>query len=168
MHERVNIRSCNCPSESVAVFVASQILFFLSPCSTFTIGSSTWHPRTTTTLSTSSAVLGELSAWRPLVWCSSMTCCRTWKEASRPRSCGSAFLWRWQPSPREPHCTEPGLNLQHWDCHSTEPSGPVKGGHPLRCGLRRIQHTDRTISVHFPTPPPPPLDTSFFTSVSWS
>lgn len=73
----------------------------LSLCSTSTTGSSTLLLRTTMTLSTSSAVLEVLSAWRPWVWCSLTMCYRTWREASRPRSCGSAFPWRWQPSPRE-------------------------------------------------------------------
>lgn len=53
------------------------------------------------TLSTSSAVLEVLSASPLWVWCSSTMCCRTWREASRPRSCGSASPWRWQPSPPE-------------------------------------------------------------------
>lgn len=30
-----------------------------------------------------------------------MTSCRTWREESRPRSCGRGSLWRWLPSPPE-------------------------------------------------------------------
>lgn len=71
------------------------------------------------TSSTSSAALEVLSAWRLWVWCSLMTCCRTWREASRPRSCGSASPWRWQPSLPE-HAAQweyagsgPGLDESH-------------------------------------------------------
>lgn len=119
---------------SMSIQAACRIIP-LSLCSISTTGSSTWRLPTTMTLSTSSAVLEVLSAWRPWVWCSLTTCCRTWREASRPRSCGSASPWRWQPSPPEQHAQgesvlglglrspiQRPLSLQHCYCHCTEPA----------------------------------------------
>lgn len=74
-------------------------------CSTSTTASSTWPPPTMTTLSTLFVALGGPSAWLLWVWCSSTMCCRTWREGSRLRNCGSASPWRWPHSPPEQYAS---------------------------------------------------------------
>lgn len=116
------------------------------------------------TLSTSSAVLEVLSAWHLWVWCSLTTCCRTWREASRPRSCGSASPWRWQPSPPE---NVPGLGLGFEEPHPAPTQSPelllpwhwaghihavwfCQGPCSLLCGLTHKHSTQAVQSA--PTP----------------
>ena len=85
----------------------------LFPLSTSTTGSSTWH--LLTMMDFVNIIRSARGCFLPdalWVWCSSTMCCRTWREASRQRSCGSAFPWRWQPSPLKQHpeqgCAGPG------------------------------------------------------------
>lgn len=116
------------------------------------------------TLSTSSAVLEVLSAWHLWVWCSLTMCCRTWREASRPRSCGSASPWRWQPSPPE---NVPGLGLGFEEPHPAPTQSPelllpwhwaghihavwfCQGPCSLLCGLTHKHSTQAVQSA--PTP----------------
>lgn len=80
------------------IFTAVIVFLSLRLCSTSITGSFTWHRLTTMTLWTLSAALAVRSVWLQWGWCSLMTCCRTWREANRLRSCGSGSLWKWPRS----------------------------------------------------------------------
>lgn len=145
--------------------IDSYLLLSLSLCSTSTTDSFTWPLPTTMTLSTSSAVLEVLSAWHLWVWCSLTTCCRTWREANRPRSCGSASPWRWQPSPPE---NVPGLGLGFEEPHPAPTQPPAlllpwhwagyihavwfcQGPCSLLCGLTHKHSTQAVQSAPIPS-----------------